>query len=80
MNWHCFTEAQSSALEKILPNTYSKQAYPMKSFFEHDIPVSQCTDTPADNGVNYPFHCMEVAVSGAYEASTYSWQPEEGNK
>ena len=49
----------------------------MQSFFEHGILVSQCTDTPADNGINYPFYCMMVAITGAYEASSYVWQPTE---
>ena len=49
----------------------------MKSFFDHGILVSQCTDTPADDGISYPFYCMQVAVTGAYEPSSYAWQPEE---
>lgn len=77
MNWHCFTSGDAAYFETILPKLYSEQAYPMKSFFDHDILVSQCTDTPADDGINYPFYCMQVAVTGAYEASGYAWQPEE---
>ena len=77
MNWHCFTEAGASYFETILPYKYAHEAYPMKSFFDHDILVSQCTDTPADDGINYPFLCMQVAVTGAYEPSSYAWQPEE---
>ena len=77
MNWHCFTAGQAEGLSRILDEPYSTEAYPMKSFFEHDILVSQCTDTPADSGINYPFYCMQVAVSGAYEPSSYAWQPEE---
>ena len=49
----------------------------MKSFFDNDILVSQCTDTPADNGINYPFYCMEVAVTGKYEPGMDAFQPEE---
>ena len=77
MNWHCFTAAEESYFGNILPYPYDKEAYPMQSFFEHGILVSQCTDTPADNGINYPFYCMMVAVTGAYEASSYAWQPTE---
>lgn len=77
MNWHCFTEAGASYFETILPYKYAHEAYPMKSFFDHGILVSQCTDTPADDGINYPFLCMQVAVTGAYEPSSYAWQPEE---
>ena len=77
MNWHCLTEAGASYFETILPYKYAHEAYPMKSFFDHDILVSQCTDTPADDGINYPFLCMQVAVTGAYEPSSYAWQPEE---
>ena len=77
MNWHCFTPAQGSYFESILPKTYATEAYPMKSFFEKDIPVSQCTDTPADNGISYPFYCMQVAVTGTYEPGMPAWQKEE---
>lgn len=77
MNWHCFTAAEESHFGDILSHPYDKEAYPMQSFFEHGILVSQCTDTPADNGINYPFYCMMVAVTGAYEASSYVWQPTE---
>ena len=77
MNWHCFTEAGASYFETILPYKYAHEAYPMKSFFDHDILVSQCTDTPADDGISYPFYCMQVAVTGAYEPDMEAWQPEE---
>lgn len=77
MNWHCFTPEQLKPFESILEKTYLEQAYPMKSFFDNDILVSQCTDTPADDGINYPFHCMQVAVTGASEPSSYAWQKEE---
>lgn len=77
MNWHCFTAAEESHFGDILSHPYDKEAYPMQSFFEHGILVSQCTDTPADNGINYPFYCMMVAVTGAYEASSYVWHPTE---
>lgn len=77
MNWHCFTAAEENYFGNILSYPYDKEAYPMQSFFEHGILVSQCTDTPADSGINYPFYCMMVAVTGAYEASSYAWQPTE---
>lgn len=77
MNWHCFTPKQAEFFESILPEPYRNQAYPMKSFFENDILVSQCTDTPADNGIKYPFYCMQVAVTGAYEAGIPAWQEKE---
>lgn len=77
MNWHCFTVAEENYFGNILSYPYDKEAYPMQSFFEHGILVSQCTDTPADSGINYPFYCMMVAVTGAYEASSYAWQPAE---
>ncbi|MCQ2306729.1 MAG: amidohydrolase family protein [Bacteroidales bacterium] len=77
MNWHCFTAAEENYFGNILSYPYDKEAYPMQSFFEHGILVSQCTDTPADSGINYPFYCMMVAVTGAYEASSYVWQPAE---
>ncbi len=77
MNWHCFTPEQVVFFEKILPKPYCNEAYPMKSFFDNDILVSQCTDTPADNGINYPFYCMQVAVTGTYEPGMPVWQKEE---
>ena len=77
MNWHCFTEENASHFEAILPYRYAHEAYPIKSFFNHDILVSQCTDTPADDGISYPFYCMQVAVTGTYEPGMKAWQPEE---
>ena len=77
MNWHCFTPDQTKFFKTILPAPYATEAYPMKSFFDKDILVSQCTDTPADNGINYPFYCMQVAVTGTYEPGMDTWQPEE---
>ena len=77
MNWHCFTPDQTKFFKTILPAPYASEAYPMKSFFDKDILVSQCTDTPADNGINYPFYCMQVAVTGTYEPGIDTWQPEE---
>lgn len=77
MNWHCFTPDQTKLFKTILPAPYATEAYPMKSFFDKDILVSQCTDTPADNGINYPFYCMQVAVTGTYEPGMDTWQPEE---
>ena len=77
MNWHCFTAEEENYFKNILTPPYCNEAYPMQSFFDHGILVSQCTDTPADNGINYPFYCMMVAVTGAYEPSSYAWQPKE---
>ena len=77
MNWHCSTEENAQAMEITIPNKYAHESYPMKSFFDHGILASQCTDTPADDGVNYPLHCMQVAVTGASEPSSYAWQPKE---
>lgn len=77
MNWHCFTPEQTEVFKNILPKPYSTEAYPMKSFFKNDIPVSQCTDTPADNGIKYPFYCMQVAVTGTYQPGMTAWQPQE---
>lgn len=77
MNWHCFTAEEENYFANILPAPYFNEAYPMQSFFDHGILVSQCTDTPADCGINYPFYCMYVAVTGAYEPSSYVWQPTE---
>ena len=77
MNWHCMSEEFARHYETVIPYRYAHEAYPMKSFFDHGIPVSQCTDTPADDGINYPFLCMQVAVTGAYEPGMAAWQPEE---
>lgn len=77
MNWHCNSEELAEHYETFLPYRYAHEAYPIKSFFKHGILVSQCTDTPADDGINYPFHCMQVAVTGTYEPGMNAWQPEE---
>lgn len=77
MNWHCFTATEGEAFTSILSSEYDGKGYPMKSFFEHGILVSQCTDTPADNGINYPFQCMMVALTGAYNPSPFAWEEDE---
>lgn len=77
MNWHCFTNEAAKHYETFLPITYAHEAYPIKSFFNHGILVSQCTDTPADDGINNPFHCMFVAITGTYEPGMTPWQPTE---
>ncbi len=77
MNWHCFTESDAKMFSEIMPDPYDTHAYPMKSFFEKGILVSQCTDTPADNGINNPFYCMQVALTGAYGPSAYKWDKDE---
>ncbi len=77
MNWHCFTESAPKRFAETMPAPYDTKAYPMKSFFDNGILVSQCTDTPADNGINYPFYCMQVALTGAYEPSSYAWDKDE---
>ncbi|MCQ2338927.1 MAG: amidohydrolase family protein [Paludibacteraceae bacterium] len=77
MNWHCFTNEAAKHYETFLPLTYAHEAYPIKSFFNHGILVSQCTDTPADDGINNPFHCMFVAITGTYEPGMTPWQPTE---
>lgn len=78
MNWHCFTNKAAEHYETFLPHTYAYDAYPIKSFFDHGILVSQCTDTPADDGINNPFHCMFVAITGTNEPGmTTPWQPAE---
>lgn len=78
MNWHCFTDKAAEHYETFLPLTYAHEAYPIKSFFDHGILVSQCTDTPADDGINNPFHCMFVAITGTNEPGmTTPWQPAE---
>ena len=77
MNWHCFTNEAAKHYETFLPITYAHEAYPIKSFFNHGILVSQCTDTPADDGINNPFHCMFVAITGTNEPGMTPWQPTE---
>ena len=79
MNWHGYKAKDIDFFKSILSesNNNCEEAYPIQSFFKHGILVSQCTDTPADNGVNDPFYCMLVAVTGAYDPSPYAWQPSE---
>ncbi|MCQ2330718.1 MAG: amidohydrolase family protein [Paludibacteraceae bacterium] len=78
MNWHCYEEKDIKFFKSILTdNTNCVSAYPMQSFFKHGILVSQCTDTPADNGIRDPFYCMLVAITGASEPSSYIWDKDE---
>lgn len=77
LNWHLTPEANREFFKTLLPEYYATHSYPAKSYFDHGILVSSATDTPAHDGVNYPFHIMQVAVTGIGADEATPWWPEE---
>lgn len=77
LNWHLMPEENKEFLKILLPEYYATHSYPAKSYFDNGILVSSATDTPAHDGVNYPFHIMEVAVTGVGQSGMLPWCPEE---
>lgn len=77
MNWHNQNNETREAIKELLPDFYATHSYPLKSFFDRGVLVSSATDTPAHDGVNYPFHILEVAVTGVADESQQPWCPEE---
>lgn len=77
INWHDMDSATLETNKTLLPEYYATHSYPVKSYFDNGILVSSATDTPAHDGVNYPFHIMEVAVTGIGEEGQQPWCPEE---
>lgn len=76
LNWHLLPVANREFFAELLPEYYAKHSYPVKSYFDHGVLVSSATDTPAHDGVNYPFHIMQVAMTGI-GADEPAWCPEE---
>ena len=65
MLWHCLSPVEIDFLKQVVPADILEKPYPMKSFFEHGVNVSQHTDYPALSGSpDDPFGVMEVAVTG----------------
>lgn len=77
INWHNMDPETLETNKTLLPEYYATHSYPVKSYFDNGILVSSATDTPAHDGVNYPFHIMEVAVTGIDEEGQQPWCPEE---
>lgn len=77
MNWHSQTAYGFLFGLFLLPEPYCYESYPIRSFFNNGILMSQCTDTPAHDGVNYPMWCMQVAVTGCNDETSYAWWTEE---
>ena len=77
MNWHNMNDATRETIKQLLPDYYATHSYPLKSFFDNGIHVSSATDTPAHDGVNYPFHILETAVTGVGKPGLQPWCPEE---
>lgn len=77
INWHSMDPATLENNKMLLPEYYATHSYPVKSYFDNGILVSSATDTPAHDGVNYPFHIMEVALTGIDEEGQQPWCPEE---
>ncbi len=79
MIWHHNTNETAEELKTTLPEGMADTGYPMKSFFDHGIPVSFHTDYPAlSNSPDDPFGLMEIALTGVYhEENGAAWWPEE---
>lgn len=78
-NWHIMRDADRDIYKQRLQEPYCSEAYPLKSFFDNGILMSGCTDTPADDGINYPLECMQIAVTGTSQkkGATIPWWEDE---
>lgn len=69
--WHCYATLEGISQERIIAymeNLLGKELYttmyPMKRFFDHDVPVSSSTDAPCSVGFpSDPFGIMEMMVT-----------------
>lgn len=77
INWHNMNPATLETMKRMLPEYYANKSYPVKSYFDNGILASSATDTPAHDGVNYPFHILEVAITGVGTEGQQPWCPEE---
>ncbi len=77
LNWHNQTDDNRETFKELLPEFYATHSYPLKSFFDNGVLVSSATDTPAHDGVNYPFHILQTAVTGISAEDETPWWPEE---
>jgi len=79
MLWH-HNSTQFPALAKgFVPEGMEDKSYPMKSYFDYNIPVSSHSDFPALGGSpDDPFGIMEIAVTGVlWSENGTPWWPEE---
>ncbi len=79
MIWHHEATDRAEELKLTLPADIANKGYPMKSFFDNNIPVSFHTDYPAlSNSPDDPFGVMEIALTGlCYMEDGKTWWPEE---
>ena len=71
MLWHHAPTGTAEYLRKnnAVPEGMEDKYFPMKSYFDHGIPVSSHSDAPATSGSpDDPFGIMEIAVTGVYHA------------
>ena len=79
MLWHHGSTQIPALLKGIVPEGMEDKSYPMKSYFDYNIPVSSHSDFPALGGSpDDPFGIMEIAVTGVMAGEDGApWWPEE---
>ena len=79
MLWHHDSIQASAYLKGLVPEGMEDKSYPMKSYFDYNIPVSSHSDFPALGGSpDDPFGIMEIAVTGVlWSQNGTPWWPEE---
>ena len=79
MLWHHNSTQIPALLKGIVPEGMEDKSYPMKSYFDYNIPVSSHSDFPALSGSpDDPFGIMEIAVTGVMAGEDGApWWPEE---
>ena len=79
MLWHHNSTQIPALLKGIVPEGMEDKSYPMKSYFDYNIPVSSHSDFPALGGSpDDPFGIMEIAVTGVlWSENGTPWWPEE---
>jgi len=79
MLWHNMEEKYIELLKQIDPAGMEDKSYPIKSYFDYNIPVSSHSDFPALGGSpDDPFGIMEIAVTGVlWSENGTPWWPEE---
>lgn len=79
MLWHHDSIEAPDYLKGMVPVGMEDKSYPMKSYFDNNIPVSSHSDFPALGGSpDDPFGIMEIAVTGVlWSQNGTPWWPEE---
>jgi len=79
VTWHHFVTGASEILKTMVPAGMEDKAYPFKSYFDNNIPVSIHSDYPALSGSpDEPFGIMEIAVTGVlWSENGTPWWTEE---